>query len=566
MAALTVIAPAADPLPVRGRHGMVVSVEENASRAGVQVLQQGGNAVDAAVATALALAVTHPSAGNLGGGGFLLLRFRDGRTTFIDFRERAPGRASREMYLDAAGNVVPDASTIGPLAAGVPGTVAGLDYASRKYGRLPWARLAAPAIALAQNGFRLDYLTAQSLSRPSTVKLLARFPESNRIFLRNGRYYQAGELFVQRDLARTLRRIQAGRSREFYRGATARRIAAYFEKHGGAITLDDLRKYEVVERRPITGTYRGYEIASAPPPSSGGVVLVEMLNILEGVPLAEKGFASAEAIHWTVEAMRRAFADRAEFMGDADFVKVPVQGLTSKEYAARLRASIDPQRAGSSAQIRAGNPAAFEPAETTHFSIVDKDGNAAALTYTLNNGYGNGMTVEGLGFLMNNEMDDFTSKPGVPNGFGLLQSEANAIAPGKHPLSAMTPTIVTRGGKLVLVTGSPGGPTIINTVLNILLGMIDYGMSIQQAIGAPRFHHQWMPDSIRLERGFSPDTLALLKARGHRYHYGDKPESDPATVTERQAYIGDAHSIAVAQDGTLLGAADPRSAGKAVGY
>ncbi len=551
---LAPVAQAAGPSAVRARGGMVVSVEENASRAGIAMLKQGGNAVDAAIATALALAVTHPAAGNLGGGGFLLVRFKDGRSAFIDFRERAPAAASRDMYLDAAGNVIPEASTIGPRAAAVPGTVAGLEYASRKYGRLRWNRLVTPAVRLARQGFAAGDELARSLSDPKVVKRLSRFAESKRIFLRNGRLYKPGDRFVQRDLARTLERIRVGGAREFYRGYTARRFAAFMKESGGLITLEDLKNYRAAERTPLRGTYRGYEIISAPPPSAGGTALLEMLNILEGVPLAGKGAFSADAIHWTVEAMRRAFADRAQYLGDPDFVRVPVRGLTDKKYAETLRASIQPERASASLSVRAGNPAPYESSETTHLSVVDGEGNAAALTYTLENSYGNGVTVAGLGFLLNNEMDDFTAKPGAPNGSELIQGEANIIAPGKRPLSSMTPTIVTRDGRLVLVTGSPGGPTIISTVLNVLLGVLEYKMSVERAVEMPRFHHQWLPDRIRMENsGFSPDTLALLRARGHELEFREE--------------WGGAHSIAVdPRDGTLLGAADPRRGGKAVGY
>ena len=550
----------ASPAPVRARHGMVVSVAGQASRVGVAVLKEGGNAVDAAIATAFALAVTYPAAGNLGGGGFLLLRFKDGRATFLDFRERAPAAASRDMYLDASGNVIPEASIVGLRAAAVPGTVAGLEYASRKYGRLRWSRLVAPAVALARNGFPVSFELAQSLSSPETAKRLSRFPGSSRIFLRhglrhglrNGRFYRPGERFVQRDLARTLERIRRKGARDFYRGQTARKLAAFMEQNGGLITLEDLRNYQVVEREPITGTYRSYQIISAPPPSSGGVVLLEMLNILEGVALAEKGALSADTIHWTVETMRRAFADRARYLGDPDFARIPVRGLTDKKYAETLRASIDPERATPSRSVAAGDPMPFEAGQTTHLSAVDREGNAAALTYTLNNLYGCGVTVEGLGFLLNNEMDDFTAKPGVPNDAGLIQGEANSIAPGKRPLSSMTPTVVVREGKLVLALGSPGGPRIISTVLNVVLGIIDHKMDVQQAVDAPRFHHQWLPDSIRMEPGFSPDTLALLEARGHQL--------------DIRGYFGDVHAIALSPDGWLLGAADPRRGGKAVGY
>ncbi len=536
---------------------MVVSVEENASRAGVAILKQGGNAVDAAVTTALALAVTHPAAGNLGGGGFLLVRFRDGRVTFIDFRERAPAAATRDMYLDEAGNVLPEASSVGMKAPGVPGTVAGLEYASRKYGKLRWSRVAAPAVRLARGGFTVSHELARSLSGPESSKLLGRFPESRRIFLqnrlRNGRPYRAGDRFVQRDLARTLERIRLGGAREFYHGHTARRLAEFMRENGGLITIEDLKDYKPAERSPLTGAYHGYQVISAPPPSSGGIVLLQMLNMLEGLPLAEKGALSADAIHLTVEAMRRAFADRAEYLGDPDFTRIPVRGLIDKQYAVTQRASIDPRRATPSAEVRAGNPLPYESAETTHISVVDPEGNAAALTYTLENSYGSGVTVPGLGFLLNNEMSDFTPKPGAPNPSGLIQGAANAIAPGKRPLSSMTPAILTRDGKLALVVGSPGGPTIINTVLNIILAFVDYKMGVQQAVDMPRFHHQWMPDRIRMEAlGFSPDTLALLRARGHEI--------------ELRNQWGDAHSIAVAADGTLLGAADPRLGGKAVGF
>lgn len=544
---------AASPSPVRAKRGMVVSVDEHASKAGIAMLRQGGNAVDAAVATAFALAVTHPAAGNLGGGGFMLIRFAAGRTTFIDFRERAPAAAQRNMYLDAAGNVQQELATAGPLASGVPGTVAGLDLARRKYGKLRWSTLVAPAVRLAREGFVVSHELAGSLLQPDVMNRLARFPESKRIFLKNGRYWRTGERLRQPDLARTLERIRLRGAREFYRGDTARRFAAFMKEAGGIISYEDLNNYEAVEREPVRGSYRGHEIVSAPPPSSGGTMLLEMLNVLEGVDLASKGALSADSMHWTVEAMRRAFADRAQFLGDPDFVKVPVRGLIDKKYAATVRASIDPQRATPSANVHAGNPAPFEASDTTHISVVDGQGNAVALTYTLENSYGSGVTVKGLGFLLNNQMGDFATKPGFPNSAGLIQGESNAIAPGKRPLSSMTPTIVTKDGELFLVTGSPGGPTIINTVLNIILAVVDYKLNVQQAVDMPRFHHQWMPDKVRVERvGFSPDTLAILRARGHEFD-------------EREKW-GDAHSIMIAPDGTRLGAADPRLSGRAVGF
>lgn len=545
---------AASPQPVRAKHGMVVSVEENASRAGVEALKRGGNAVDAAVATGLALAVTHPQAGNLGGGGFMLIRWKDGRSTFIDFRERAPGAAHRSIYLDEKGEVIKDASMVGYRASGVPGTVAGLEFARKKYGRKRWSELVKAAERLAKKGFPVSDHLSRSLSSASNTKLLGGFPESKRIFLRDGRPYERGEVFKQKELGATLSRLRKRGAKEFYEGRIAQQLAAFMQANGGLITAEDLAKYQVKEREPLKGTFRGYEITTAPPPSSGGVAMLEMLNILEETPLTEFGGFSARAIHWTTEAMRRAFADRAQFLGDPDFSRIPVKGLIDKKYAAHLRATIDPERASLSSVIRAGDPMAYETSgETTHYSVVDSDGTAVSVTYTLNNSYGSGVTVAGLGFLMNNEMDDFTVKPGVPNAYGLLQSEANTIAPGKTPLSAMTPTVVTKDGKLVLVLGSPGGPTIINTVMNTILNFLEFKLNVQQAVDAPRFHHQWMPDKLILEPGFSPDTLELLRSRGHQIEF-------------RNA-IGDCHAIAVdSRTGEWLGAADPRLGGKAVGY
>jgi gamma-glutamyltranspeptidase/glutathione hydrolase len=541
----------ASPQPVRAKHGMVVSVEENASRAGTETLRHGGNAIDAAVATGLALAVTHPTAGNLGGGGFMLIRFADGRATFIDFRERAPAAASRNMYLDDKGNPT-NGSTVGPRASGIPGSVAGFEYARAKYGKKKWADLVAPAEKLAKKGFALNYETARSLAG---ARSLARFPESKRVFQRDGHFYETGDVFVQKDLAHTLHVLRKKGARDFYEGEIARKLDAFMKSVNGTITIEDLRGYKVKEREALRGSYRGYEIVTAPPPSSGGVAMLEMLNILEPIPLKDSGPLSAKSIHWVTEAMRRAFADRAEFMGDPDFNKnLPVRGLIDKKYADKLRASIDPDKASTSQSVRAGSPAPYESMETTHYTVIDKDGTAVSVTYTLNGGYGSGVTVPGLGFLLNNEMDDFTVKPGAPNAYGLLQSEANTIAPGKTPLSAMTPTVITKDGKLLLVLGSPGGPTIINTVMNTIINFLDFGMTVQQAVDAPRFHHQWMPDRLVMENGFSPDTIAALKARGHNVDTG-------------RGAIGDCHAIAVdPKTGELLGAADPRQGGKAVGY
>jgi len=564
LAAATFCAPAlAAPLrPAHAAKAMVASQHELASRAGLEMLRAGGNAVDAAVAIGFALAVVHPQAGNLGGGGFLLLRLANGTITFLDFREKAPAAAQRDMYLDAQGNVIPKLSTVGYKAVGVPGSVAGLAYAQKKWGKLPLQRVMAPAIRLAREGFALAYEDTRDLMDQD----LARFPESRRIFQRNGSHYQPGEILRQPELARTLERIAMDPD-DFYRGKLARELAETVQKGGGLITAEDLAAYEVKERQPVHGSYRGYEIISAPPPSSGGVALLEALNILEGYDLSRLGSGSAEAIHLTVEAFRRVFMDRAEFLGDPDFAKVPVAQLIDKRYAAAWRESINPDQASRSADVRrpAGIfnqldrvAALLQPARegenTTHYSVVDEQGNAAAVTTTLNDSFGSRVTAEGLGFLLNDEMDDFSAKPGVPNTYGLIQGPANAVGPGKRPLSAMTPTIVLKDGKLFLVLGSPGGPRIISTVANILMGVVDYALDLQQAVNAPRFHHQWLPDEIRMERaGFSPDTLQLLQAKGHKLSFF--------------GYWSDGECIAIdPKTGERLGASDGRNNGKAVGY
>jgi len=526
---------------------MVVTVEQHATDAGAAVLEAGGNAVDAAVAVGFVLGVTHPSAGNIGGGGFMLVRLADGRSTFIDFRERAPEKAWRNMYLDASGKATNE-SVVGYRAAGVPGSVRGFAYASKKYGRKPWAEVVAPAVALAEKGFPVSYGLAKSLGGSARLK---QFPESKRIFQRDGRPYEAGETFVQPELARTLQRIREQGARDFYEGETAHLLAADMERHGGLITLADLRDYAVVERTPLTGTYRGYDIITAPPPSSGGPGILQMLGVLEGSGYEKSGAGSAAELHFLAETMRRYFADRAASMGDPDFVKVPLAGLLDPAYIARLRESIDPGHATPSSQIHGGKPPGPESSETTHYSIVDAEGNAVAVTYTLNFGYGDGVTIPGLGFLLNDEMDDFAAKPGEPNGFGLVQGEANAIQPRKRPLSSMTPTMLTRGGKLELVVGTPGGPTIINSVLQVIVNVLDFGMNVQDAVDFPRIHHQWLPDQLVMERGFSPDTIALLKARGHQVRI-----------------VGGMGEVAAiqARDGWLEGAADPRTEGTAKGY
>ena len=575
MAAVTISgAPfvAASTEPVHAWHGIVVSVHELASRAGVEIMQAGGNAIDAAVATGFALAVVHPPAGNLGGGGFMLVRMADGKLHFLDYREKAPAAAKADMYLDAQGNVIEGATEYGYKAIGVPGSVAGMVYAEQKYGKLTLQQVMAPAIRLAREGYRLSWDQARDFEDD---KYLGRFAESRRIFQRDGNYYQPGEMFRQPDLARTLERI-AAKPDDFYHGALARELAAALQKGGGLITADDLSRYEVKEREPVRGTYRGYEIISAPPPSSGGTVLIESLNILEGYDLGKLGDRSAQSIHFTTEAFRRAFFDRAEFMGDPDFSKIPVAQLIDKKYAAAWRESIDADHASASNQLK--RPAIFSELEqyaaahpqplvnhesphTTHYSVVDAEGNAVAVTTTINDWFGSRVTADGLGFLLNDEMDDFSAKPGVPNSDELIQGAANAIGPGKRPLSSMTPTIVVRDGKTFLVLGSPGSSKIITTVANVLVGVVDYGMNIQEAVNAPRFHNQWLPDVVNVERWFSPDTVHALEKMGYHVQFGLRQGSDAGS------YWSDAECIAIdAKTGERLGASDYRYNGKAVGY
>jgi gamma-glutamyltranspeptidase / glutathione hydrolase len=555
--------------PVHAQHAIVVSTHELASRAGADIMKSGGNAVDAAVATGFALAVVHPPAGNIGGGGFMLIRMANGKTHFLDYREKAPAAARRDMYLDVQGNVIPGASDYGYKAIGVPGSVAGMVYAEQKYGKLGLKRVMAPAIRLAREGYVLTWREAADMHDEH----LAQFAESRRIFQRDGSYYQQGETFRQPDLARTLERI-AAKPEDFYHGALARELAAALQKGGGLITAEDLANYEVKEREPVRGTYRGYEIISAPPPSSGGMILVESLNILEGYDLAKMGDRSSDSIHFTIEAFRRAFFDRAEFLGDPDFSKIPVAQLIDKKYADAWRSSIDDVKATSSKdlkrpaifseleQVAAAHPQSnHEATHTTHYSVVDAEGNAVAVTTTINDWFGSRVTADGLGFLLNDEMDDFSSKPGVPNSDGLIQGEANAIAPGKRPLSSMTPTIVVKDAKPFLVLGSPGSSKIITTVANVLMGVVDYGMNIQEAVDAPRFHHQWLPDVLNVEQWFSPDTVSALRKRGYNVHYGLGSGDDVSP------YWSDAECIAIdPKTGDRLGASDYRSSGKAVGY
>ncbi len=530
---------------------MVVTHETHATDAGEAVLEAGGNAVDAAVAVAFALAVTHPAAGNIGGGGFMLVRFADGRSTFIDFRERAPNSASRDMYIDPATGKATTDSTRGYRASGVPGTVLGMEYAHTKYGKRPWKELIEPAVRLARDGFPLSYGLSQSLSGRAAVTRLSPFPDSKRIFLKDGALYEMGETFRQPDLAATLTRIRDSGAKDFYEGETAKLLAADMAAHGGEITLDDLRDYKIFERKTLEGSYKGYGIVTAPPPSSGGVGILQMLGVLEGTDYSKTGAGSARALHFEAEAMRRYFADRSEHLGDPDFVKVPLTGLLNPAYIAKLRASIDPDKATPSDQIKPGDLGPYESPQTTHYSIVDEMGNAVSVTYTLNDYYGSGVTATGLGFLLNDEMDDFAPKPGEANSFGLIQGEANAIAPHKTPLSSMCPTIVTRDGKLYMVLGTPGGPTIINSVLQVILNVLDFGMNMQQAVDQTRIHHQWMPDQLRIENTASPDTLELLKERGH--------------ILQITNAIGDVAAIRV--DGQWIeGAPDGRTEATAKGY
>jgi gamma-glutamyltranspeptidase/glutathione hydrolase len=452
------------------------------------------------------------------------------------------------MYLDGQGNVTRD-SVVGWRAAGVPGTVRGLELAHRKYGSKPWAQLVRPAVRLAANGFPLTYRQAESLR--SAAGTLEPFPESKRIFLHNGRPYDMGDRLQQPQLAATLSRIASTRGRDFYEGVTARRLAAEMKRNGGLITLEDLKAYRAVERKPLEGTYKGYGVLTAPPPSAGGIGVLQILGMLEGSGYERAGAGAAATIHYVAEAMRRFYADRSQYLGDPDFARVPVKGLLEPHYIAQRRDTIDPQRATPSETLRPGTPPAYESDQTTHFSVVDAKGNAVSMTYTINDSYGSGVTVPGLGFLLNDEMDDFTSKPGVPNLYGLIQGEANAIAPRKRPLSAMTPTILTKDGKVHLIVGAPGGPRITTGVLQAILNIVDFGMNAQQAIDAPRFHHQWLPDVLRLEDGFSPDTIELLRGRGHKI--------------ERIPTVGQVQAI-LREGRYWQGAHDGRNDGKSAGY
>ncbi len=556
---------------------MVVTIQHNATDAGVEILQKGGNAVDAAVAVGFALAVVFPQAGNIAGGGFMLIRpahssgphkLGDGKPHFLDYREKAPAAASATMYQDKDGNVIKGMSMVGYKASGVPGTVAGLVYAEQHFGRLGLRAVMQPAIRLARDGFQLtdeEVRTWQS-------KTLAQFPESRRLFQRDGNFYRGGETFKNPELAATLERIAADPA-DFYHGKLAKQIADAMQAGGGLITADDMAHYEVKERTPLTTTYHGYDIITAPPPSSGGIVLIEALNILDGYDLPKLGADRSPAqVHLITEAFRRAFMDRGDYLGDPDFMHMPLAEMANPKYAAAWRKTIDPTNATPSKDLV--RPAGFMPPppqlpgpvhespQTTHFSIVDADGNAVSNTYTLNFLFGSGVTIPGTGIVMNDEMDDFASKMGVPNGFGLIQGPANAIAPNKRPLSAMTPTIVTKDGRLRYVLGSPGGPTIITTVVNDLVSLIDNGLNIQQAADAPRFHHQYLPDQLEVEKRFPVDVADVLKQRGYTIkRSGEFDEHNPGVW-------GDNELIAVdPATGDLLGGHDTRrSFGKAAGY
>lgn len=543
--------------PVRGRHAMVASQHELASQIGIDIIKRGGNAVDAAIAVGLALAVVYPEAGNLGGGGFMLIRMKDGKTYAIDYREMAPAASNRDIFIDKTGEVIKGegGSTVGYRASGVPGTPAGFDMAFTKYGsgKIKWRDLVEPARRLAQNGYKLSYRLAELFK--TYEDNLAKYEDSKRIFLNGGKFYEEGDLFRQPDLAQTLGRMQALGAREFYTGKTAQLIAADMKAHNGLITLADLKNYQAKDRTPLRGSYRGYEVITMPPPSSGGIVMLEVLNMLEGYDLRGMGYNSAAKYHLLTEASRRAFADRAEFMGDPDFSKVPVSTLIDKKYAKKRNDSIDLKKASTSKDVGAGKIPGGEAMETTHFTVVDTDGNVVTNTYTINDLYGSSVTAKGTGVLLNDEMDDFAARPGKPNMFGLIQGENNSVQPGKRPLSSMTPTIVLRkDGSVWFALGARGGPRIISAVMQSVINVIDHDMDIQEAIDAPRIHHQWFPDELLYETfGLSPDTKQILERYGHKF-------------AAKPGHIASATGIMIDEKGVRLGAIDSRSDGAAIGY
>ena len=529
--------------PIQGKEGMVVTSHFLATQSAREVLQKGGNAIDAAVTAAFSLAVTQPRSGNIGGGGFMLISSEQkNEVVAIDYREKAPGKATVDMFLDKDGNADSTLSRFTHLATGVPGTVAGLVMALEKYGTISLKEAMAPAIKLAEEGFIVTPRFSDGLKKRE--KRLKKWASSKKIFYKaDGSYYEPGDLFIQKDLAATLSRISQNGIKEFYEGRTAELLVAEMAKHGGLITMDDMKNYSPGFRTPVHGSYRGYDIYSMSPPSSGGAHVVQILNILEGYPISEFGHNSAKTIHLMAEAMKRAYADRSFYLGDEDFIKVPLKGLISKKYAAALREGIDTEKAAPSSTIAPGKPLPYESNETTHFSIVDKFGNAVSNTYTINFSYGSGIVVEGAGFLLNNEMDDFSAKPGVPNAYGLIGGEANKIEPDKRMLSSMSPTIVKQAGKNFLITGSPGGSRIITTTLQVIMNVIDHGLNIQSSVAAPRIHHQWLPDQLRIEEGLSPDTIKALQVMGHE--------------VKQKSAMGAIQSILI-RNGVMYGGADPR--------
>ncbi len=538
--------------PVKALNGMVVSSDSLATQVGVEILKKGGNAVDAAVAVGFALAVTYPQAGNIGGGGFMVIRMANGETVTIDFREKAPMKASENMFLDENGNFVPEKSQVGHLSVGVPGSVAGLLLALEKYGTMSRREVLKPAIELAEKGFIVNEGLANAFK--NAFEHFKKFPSTMRYFSKNGQPYSDGDRLVQKDLAKVLKLIRDKGRDGFYKGKVADLIVEEMKRGGGLITYEDLENYQPVLRKPVVGNYRGYEIISMGPPSSGGVCLIELLNILENFDLKKYGFGSSYTIHYLVEAMKRVYADRAEYLGDPDFVQIPLDKLLSKEYAKELASEIDTFYATPSSRIIRSVSPTSEGVHTTHYSVVDKWGNVVAVTTTINSYFGSMVAVDGAGFFLNNEMDDFSAKPGAPNQFGLLGSKANSIQPGKRMLSSMTPTIVLKNGKPFLVLGSPGGSTIITSVLQVILNVVDFGMNIQEAVDSPRIHHQWYPDQIFFERrGLPRDVIENLERRGHK-------------LVERAGYQGEVQAILIDENGVKYGAVDPRGYGLAMGY
>lgn len=538
--------------PVWAKHGMVASQETLASRTGVEILKQGGNAVDAAVAVAFSLAVTLPRAGNIGGGGFMLVHIaKENKTIAIDYREMAPSKAKKNIFLDENGDAVEKLSREHGLAVGVPGTVMGMSLALEKYGTMTLAQVTAPAIKMAQEGINITPDLAQSLA--GLKRRMAQWPTTAAIFYKaDGSDYQVDDILKQPELAHSLSLIAEKGTKGFYEGETATKLINAVKDAGGIMTLDDLKNYKVVEREPVRGEYRGYEVVSMPPPSSGGVHIIEMLNVLQQFPIDKLGHNTAQTIHLMAETMKYAYSDRSEYLGDPDFYKVPVTALTSKDYAHKIASQIAMNKVTPSAEIKPGKLAPYESDQTTHFSVVDKWGNAVSNTYTLNFSYGSGLVAKGTGILLNNEMDDFSAKPGVPNGYGLVGGDANAVEGNKRPLSSMSPTIVMKDGKPFLVTGSPGGSRIITTTLQIIMNVIDHGLNIAEASNAARVHHQWQPDELRVESSFNRDTISLLEAKGHK--------------VKVQSAMGSTQSIMVTEQG-IFGASDPRHSGsEAIGY